>query len=129
VRQGHEMLTHYFLCLGGTGTDSTKSTSGNITPNLCFACSRICGSRCAFQCVCDTKHRRITFMLRWDRYGFHKERTRKHYTKLVFLHRVESTGHVVHSVASAVPKCRRAIFYALVRPVWIPQKEHRDTLR
>jgi hypothetical protein len=25
-------------------------------------------------------------MLRWDRYGFHKERTGKRYTKLMFLH-------------------------------------------
>jgi hypothetical protein len=41
-------------------------------------------------------------MLRWDQYGFHKERTGKHYTKLVFLHPVEFVGQVVHSGASTV---------------------------
>jgi hypothetical protein len=33
---GHESLPHYFSCSGGTGTDSTKSASGHVTPNLCF---------------------------------------------------------------------------------------------
>jgi hypothetical protein len=26
----------YFACLGGTGTNSRKSTMGHVTPNLCF---------------------------------------------------------------------------------------------
>jgi hypothetical protein len=29
-------LTHYFLCSGGTATDSTKSASGHVTPNSGF---------------------------------------------------------------------------------------------
>jgi hypothetical protein len=29
-------LTHYFSCSGGTGTDSTKSVLGHVTPNMCF---------------------------------------------------------------------------------------------
>jgi hypothetical protein len=28
--------THYFSCSGGTGTNSTKSVSEHVTPNLCF---------------------------------------------------------------------------------------------
>jgi hypothetical protein len=36
-------------------------------------------------------------MLRRDRYGFHKKRTRTGYVKLVFLPPVGSVGHVVHS--------------------------------
>jgi hypothetical protein len=33
---GRETVAHYFSCSGGTGTDSTKSTMGQLTPNLCF---------------------------------------------------------------------------------------------
>jgi hypothetical protein len=37
-----------------------------------------------------------------DRYGFHKKRAGARYAKLLFLHPVQSTGHVVHSGASRV---------------------------
>jgi hypothetical protein len=33
---GGEMSTHYFSCSGGTGTDSTKSSPGHVTPDVCF---------------------------------------------------------------------------------------------
>jgi hypothetical protein len=33
---GHEMSTHYFSCLGGTGTGMTNSSLENVTPKLCF---------------------------------------------------------------------------------------------
>jgi hypothetical protein len=36
VRQGCEMSMRYFSCLGGTRTDTTRSTLGHVTPNLCF---------------------------------------------------------------------------------------------
>jgi hypothetical protein len=39
-------------------------------------------------------------VLEWDLYGFHKKRTQTRYVKLVFLHPVGSTGHVVHSGTS-----------------------------
>jgi hypothetical protein len=48
---GHESLTHYFSCSGGTGTDSTKSAPRHVTPNMCFCLGGICGSRSAFRCV------------------------------------------------------------------------------
>jgi hypothetical protein len=39
-------------------------------------------------------------MLGWDCYGFNKKRNETHYAELMFLHLVESVGHVVHSGAS-----------------------------
>jgi hypothetical protein len=40
----------------------------------------------------------LFFMLRWDRYRFHKKCVGTHYAKQVFfLHPVGSVGHVVHS--------------------------------
>jgi hypothetical protein len=42
----------------------------------------------------------LFFILRWAQCYFHKKRTGTYYAKLVFLHPVSSTGHVVHSGAS-----------------------------
>jgi hypothetical protein len=36
VCPSHGTSMHYFLCSGGTGTDSTKSVSGHVTPNIGF---------------------------------------------------------------------------------------------
>jgi hypothetical protein len=42
----------------------------------------------------------VFFMLWWVWGGYHKKRVGTHYVKLMFLHRVGSTVHVVHSGAS-----------------------------
>jgi hypothetical protein len=42
----------------------------------------------------------LFFILGWDQYGFDKKRVETHYTDLVFLHPVGSTGLVVYSGAS-----------------------------
>jgi hypothetical protein len=36
VAFGPKTLTHYISCSGRPGTDSTKQTSGHITPKVCF---------------------------------------------------------------------------------------------
>jgi hypothetical protein len=36
VHPDSELLTLYFLCLGGTSTDSTKITLEHVTLNMCF---------------------------------------------------------------------------------------------
>jgi hypothetical protein len=55
-----ETSTHYFLCMGGTGMDSTKIMSRHVMRNVCFAS---CGtwSRSAFRCIQCAKHRRAIF--------------------------------------------------------------------
>jgi hypothetical protein len=58
------MLTHYFSCSCGTGTDYAKSASGHVTPNLSFAFGVICGSRCALWCVRGVNRRRTIFLAR-----------------------------------------------------------------
>jgi hypothetical protein len=65
-----------------------------------FASSGICGSCSAFCCVRAVKRFALYFMLGWDRYGFDKKHAGIRYAKLVFLHPVRSTGHVVHSSVS-----------------------------
>jgi hypothetical protein len=64
---GAQNVDALFFCSRGTGTDPTKSASEHITPNLCF-------------CI-------------W--YKFQKKCPSARYTKLMFLHPVGSTGHIV----------------------------------
>jgi hypothetical protein len=48
---GPRNIEALFSWSGGPSTDSLKSTSRHITPNLSFCICRICRSRSAFQCV------------------------------------------------------------------------------
>jgi hypothetical protein len=50
-----------FSCSGGTCTDSTKSASGHVMPNLCFTSGGICGSRKAVWCVRGEKRLHTIF--------------------------------------------------------------------
>jgi hypothetical protein len=44
--------------------DSTESSLGHVTQNLCFASGWICGSRSALQCVWGTNHQHTIFLAR-----------------------------------------------------------------
>jgi hypothetical protein len=55
VRLGRETSMYNFLCSGRTATDSTKSTPGYVTLNICFESGVICGSRCTFWCIRGAK--------------------------------------------------------------------------
>jgi hypothetical protein len=41
-------------------------------------------------------------LLRWDQYGFYKNRVRAGYVELVFLRLMGFVGHIVHSSTSGV---------------------------
>jgi hypothetical protein len=70
----------------------------------------------------------LFFMLRWDRYRFHKNTHGTRYTELVFF----ASGVICGSRSAFrcvyVTKCRHTTFYAQVGLVRIPQKVRRDTL-
>jgi hypothetical protein len=53
-----------FFMLGRDSTESTKSTLGHITPNMCFASGGTSGSHSAFRCVWGMKHLCTIFLAR-----------------------------------------------------------------
>jgi hypothetical protein len=77
-----------------------------------YASDRISGSRSKFWCVGAQNVNRLFFKLGWDRYEFHKGRTRIRYAKLVFWQPVRSAGDIVHSDASVAQNVD-ALFFML----------------
>jgi hypothetical protein len=84
-----------------------------------FAFGVICRTCSAFWCVRGVKRRHTVFMLRWDRYRFHKKHVETRYAELVSLFSVVSVGHVVHLCVCGV-KHRHAISHAQVVQMWFP---------
>jgi hypothetical protein len=107
------MSMDYFACLGGPGVVSVKNAPGHDTPNQCFCLPWDLRVTCAFRCIQAAKHQRAIFHARLARCGFHRKRTRTHYTELVLLRSVESVGHVVDSGVFG-PRNINALLFILV---------------
>jgi hypothetical protein len=85
----------------GPSAVSIKTTSGHVTPNLCFfylvgSAGHVVHSSASGVLNVDV----LFFMPGWARCTFHIKRTETRYTELVFLHPMGSVGHVVCSGAS-----------------------------
>jgi hypothetical protein len=97
VHPGCEMSMHYFSCLGGTGTNSTKQHIGTRCAELVFL-HPVASTRHIVHSGAGRAQNIIAlfFMLGWARYGLQKKRIRTRYAEHVFLNLVGSTGHVVY---------------------------------
>jgi hypothetical protein len=100
VRSGHETLTHYFLCPGGTGMDSTKSVRGHVTLNVCFGIWW--DLQVTYYIPMCPGHETLThyFYARARPVWIRQKCARTRYAERVFWHPVGSAGHVVHFSAS-----------------------------
>jgi hypothetical protein len=61
LRPGRKTSMHYFSCSAGTGTVSTKSVMGHVTPNLCLCIGKD-SRNSAMGHVTPNLH----FCIRWD---------------------------------------------------------------
>jgi hypothetical protein len=109
---GHETSTHYFSCLGGTGTNRQKQTVTRYAEQVFlhpvgFACHIVhCG-------VSGPRNiDALFFMLGLAKYEFLKKRVGTRYVEVVFLHVVGYAGHVLHSGASE-PRNVNVLFFVL----------------
>jgi hypothetical protein len=96
----HETLSYYFSSLGGTITDFKKPCWEPLcrTSILYPVGSAGLIERFGASGACNIDA--LFFMLSLDRYGYHEKRAGIHYTKLMFLHPVQSVDHVVQSQVS-----------------------------
>jgi hypothetical protein len=90
----------------------TKSAPDTLCQTCVFASSGICGLRTDFSASGERNIDALFFMLGWDWYGFHKNRTVTRYIELVFFHTFGSTGHILDFGASG-PRNVDALFLML----------------
>jgi hypothetical protein len=100
---------------------SQKAYQDTLHQACVFASVVIYRSRSGFSYVQAVKRRRTIFMLGWSWRVAHKQHAGTRYVELLFLHSVQSTGHVVHYGASEA----RNVDTLFLMPVRAPCGSHR----
>jgi hypothetical protein len=103
---------HYFLCQGGPVAVSTRSVSGDITPNLCF-CIRCDLRSHSVLWSLQVMKRWCTIFHAWVGWVWNPHKVlRDTLRQTCVLQPLRSTSHVVHSDVSG-PRCVDALFFML----------------
>jgi hypothetical protein len=100
VASGCKTSTHYFSTFYGPGVGPHEACQDKLRRTCVFASCVIWRSRCGFWCVRGVKHRCTIFHVWVNSCWSHRKRVGTRYAELMFLHPVQSGGHIMRSRAS-----------------------------